>query len=196
MVRATPERDAQLDQSLLALVSGAPVNSHDMQRVVGHLTCRFLLRRPLLSTLHEVYKFVNRDIRARVSLWPSVIDEIRMIRGLLVFAFSDIKSPVSCRIMMSDACLSGYGIGESRWEPKGTMEVLSWDERWRFKDRIPGETHRQRAMQEYQEQTSAIACADICTDVLSVRSSTALSRELQEDFSFPNIRARLLQPTQ
>ena len=75
------------------------------------------------------------------------------------------------------------------------MEVLSWDERWRFKGRSPGETHRQRALQEYMAQMDAIACADICTDVLSVRGSTARSRELQEDFSFPNIRARLLQPT-
>ncbi len=43
LVAATPERDSLLDQGLLGIIGGIPVNSDDVRRVVGHITVRMLL---------------------------------------------------------------------------------------------------------------------------------------------------------
>ena len=192
LVRTTPERDAQLDQSLLAVISGTPIGSEGMRRLVGHITCRLLLRRPLLSTLHYVYKFINANVPV-VKAWQVVIDELRMIRGLLVFCFSNLRSTLSCRVTMTDACLSGYGVGESDWSFSDAKAVCSYDERWRFKEVLDGETHRQKALREHDEQLLAFASADVLTDVRTAGGRTERApRQLQEDFSFPNVPSRLL----
>ena len=193
LVRATPERDAQLDQSLLAVISGEPIGSEGMRRLVGHITCRLLLRRPLLSTLHYVYKFINADVPC-IRAWQVVVDEMRMIRGLLVFCFSNLRSALSCRVTMTDACLSGYGVGESDWSYSDAKAVSLYDERWRFKEVLDGETHRQKALREHDEQMLAFASADVFTDARTVRSHPVREpRQLQEDFSFPNVPSKLLQ---
>jgi len=192
-ITATPERDSRLDQALLAILEGQRVNSDDMRKVVGHVTCRLLLRRPILSVLHHVYSFINAGINKRIPVWDSVWDEIRTLRGMLVFAFSDLRRPTSERVTMFDASLSGYGVGESNWELDDVNAVCALDERWRFRDVPSGTSHREVALAKYHQQMAGFAAADILCDVRTVRASAdADTRQLYEDFSFPNIPARLL----
>ena len=110
VLAATPERDSNLDQALSAIISGHPINANDMQRVVGHLTCRMLLCRPLLSCLKSLYSYINAGVICRRAVWLSVRSELQTIQGLLVFAFADLHSPFSTTVTMTDACLSGYGV--------------------------------------------------------------------------------------
>ncbi len=192
-ISATPERDSRLDQALLAILEGQRLNSDDMRKVVGHVTCRLLLRRPILSVLHHVYSFINAGIIKRIPVWDSVWDEIRTLRGMLVFAFSDLRRPTSGRVTMFDASLSGYGVGESNWELDDVNAMCALDERWRFRDTPSGTSHREVALEKYHRQMADFATADILSDVRTVRASAeAEGRQLFEDFGFPNIPARLL----
>ena len=56
---STPERDRRLDRALEALVSGAHISGDGLRKVAGHITWRFLLRRPLLSILCHIYQFIE-----------------------------------------------------------------------------------------------------------------------------------------
>ncbi len=128
-ISSTPERDSLLDQSLLAVIEGAAITSDEMRRIVGHLTIRLLLRRPMLSLLYHVYKFIGKEIKARVPAWSSVKLELRVLRGLLVFALSDLRVRPNPVVTMTDACLSGYGVGESTWDVSDVSRVAGRDER-------------------------------------------------------------------
>ncbi len=179
---------------MLAILQGAAVNSEDLRRVIGHITGRLLLRRPLLSLLHAVYVFVNAGIVRRVPVWKTVWDEIRTIRGMLVFAFSDLRLPFSSKVSMFDACLSGYGIGESEWSLEDVQCACDTDERWRFRDASISMSHREEALAKYFQQVSQLGKADVVLDTSTVLGHDDEDpRRLAEDFAFPNIHAKLLQ---
>ena len=164
LVGATPERDRRLDQTLLHIERGAFMSSSDMQRLVGHITIRLLLRRPLLSILNAVYAFIHAGYVRRRRLRPSVLDELRALRALLIFAHSDLRLPTAATVTMYDACLSGYGVGQSVWKIKEIDAAINHDERWRFREHLDGETHRTRAIRELEEQKALFRCADPLSD--------------------------------
>ena len=104
---ASPSRDWDLDQSLLALIAGAAVSGDEMRKVVGHLTFRLLLCRPLLSVLGQVYRFITFMGSARTPVWPSVKSELVCIRALLPLCAADLRAPYNGGSLMYDtiACL-------------------------------------------------------------------------------------------
>ncbi len=141
-----------------------------MRRIVGHITVRFLIRRPLLSGLLEVYKSINAGIEK-----PT------------------LRTPYYPLATMTDACLSGYAVGESPWSLDDLENVCKFDERWRFKGSAGDESHCEKALREYDDRMREHAQADVFSDVLAVTSSHLdLRGVLEEDFSFPDIDARLL----
>ena len=99
----TPQRDADLDQALAGLVSGIPVSGDEVRVVIGHVTMRCLLRRPLLAVLNHVYAFIDKMKGQKAVLWDSVRSELRIARGLLVFAQIELRRPLATSAMMYDA---------------------------------------------------------------------------------------------
>ena len=74
-----------------------------------------------------------------VSVWASARYEIWLLRALLIFAQVDMRSGFSIYAFMTDACLSGYGVGGT----SGRLNIFDYDERWRFKEHAEDvETHR------------------------------------------------------
>ncbi len=149
----------------------------------------------MLSILHHSYKFVEADHNYPVKLWPAMVSELRMLRALLPFAHANLRSPISTRVTICDACLSGLGVGETTWSIDDVYAVYGHDERWRFKEPLADETHRDRALREHSEQLAALARANPFSDPLSVVApvSAKTKRELEENLDFPNIEAKLLQ---
>ena len=94
-IAPTPERGARPDQTLTALGEGEPINYEGR------------VRRSSLS----------KGIIRPVPLWDSVREEVQMIRGLLVLASSDLRAETSPTVLVSDACLSGYGLARERGRP-------------------------------------------------------------------------------
>ena len=145
----------------------------------------------MLSLLYHVYKFTGKEFKARVEAWSSVKLELRVLRGLLVFAQSDLRVRPNQVVTITDACLSGYGVGESIWDVRDVVRVAGRDERWRFKDRLDdSDTHRSLALAEYSLQAEAFKRADVYSDFRTVKSfESDDTRALEEDFKFPNIEA-------
>ena len=87
----------------LVLCRGS-ASGRDIESLIGHITFGFLVRRPLLSSLRTLYDFSHdRSCRHRV-LWPSVVRELEMIRGLLIFARWDLSLRTSPQVWAYDAC--------------------------------------------------------------------------------------------
>ena len=194
-IAVTHERDVRLDLALEELIFRRPkITSADMRRIVGHITCRFLLRRALLATLAHVYVFINKEYTYPTTMWPSLVSELRVVRGLMVFAVAEMRKPLSTDVYMTDACLSGYGVVRAKWDFTDVLEVARFDERWRFKEASElGGNYREDALEEERIYQDRIMNANVFTDILSVREVEPRKRELHEDFKFPNVPARLLQ---
>ena len=122
-----------------------------------------------------------------------MLDELRAIRALLIFAHGDLRLPTAATVTMYDACLSGYGVGQSVWKIKEIDAAINHDERWRFREQFEGETHRTRAIRELEEQKALFRCADPLSDSITVRNPSVSMRALSENPLFPNIGAHLLE---
>ena len=66
-------------------------NGRALSAVVGHLTWAFLVRRPLLSILWQVYRYM-RVLGCRVGrLWPEVRAELATAADLLTLARTSLR---------------------------------------------------------------------------------------------------------
>ena len=60
-----------------------------LEVLFGHCTYAALVRRPVLSVFHCMYWFILAERGRQVALWPSVVEELRVFRGLMPFLSSD-----------------------------------------------------------------------------------------------------------
>ncbi len=189
---ATPERDARLDQSLEALIQGYSVSGDDLRRVLGHVTGRCLLRRPLLSILCRCYVFVQQ-VKHRQPLWPSVVTELRILRSLLIFAYADLRLQFCDTVLMYDASLSGYGVVSSQWTDADIRAVADYDERWRFRDYGRCDP-RTKALFAFGEEMNNNVYVDPFYDIATVKPPPLIDRTVLVDSEFPEVPARLFRP--
>ncbi len=149
------------------------MSGEDLRRVVGHIAIRTLLRRVLLSTLCQVYAFIDKVPHRNMVVWPGVRLELQNIRALIPFAQSNLRRQVSTSAFLYDACLSGYGVMQCNLSHSESVGITDWDERWRFKASSAGTSHRSRALGK-----------DILSDVSTVRpdSPEFLSMEVESSF--------------
>ena len=209
VVKTSPERDAVLDQGLLAIIRGEPITGADLRKVVGHITIRCLLRRPLLSILHHCYRFIDKCLWKRLPVWDTVRRELWIIRSLLVFANSQLRSPFHPTAYVYDACLSGYGVVAGDIPVRELKVGLRHDERWRFKEAsLSSSSHRDRALAaasavaegpwlDHPDLSEGLPC-DLqlrdseLLDPLSVLTFSESRVTLEPDLDFPDIDHRVL----
>lgn len=129
----TPKRDWRLDRALQRLASRPWITGEELQVVVGHMTCRALLNRNLMSILRHAYIFIEQQYTTRTRLWKSVASEMELFRVLMPIAVGDFSTPWGQHMLCSDACLSGYAVMESNLLSQASASVGRWDERWRFR---------------------------------------------------------------
>ena len=111
-VAATPLRRWKMHRVLGLLIRGRRVSGRDLEVVIGNLTFLFLMNRPLLACLNHCYDFMAACYTEKRVLWKSVRHELRIARGLLIFARSDLDRPWHPAALMLDASLSGYSVAE------------------------------------------------------------------------------------
>ena len=132
-VSCTPLRRWKMHRVLGLLIRGRRVSGKDLEIVIGNLTFLFLMNRPLLACLNHCYDFMAACYTERRVLWKSVRHELRIARGLLIFARSDLDRPWHPAALMLDASLSGYSVAEREKDYALVQSVGEWDERWRFR---------------------------------------------------------------
>ena len=103
--------------------SGVDLDSHFLRTAVtrerywrvhgapSHLLSRYaaLVRRQVLSVFHCVYRFIVAERGKQGAQWPSVVEELRVLRGLMPFLSSDWWLRWDLLVSASDASSNGYG---------------------------------------------------------------------------------------
>ena len=87
--------------------------SRDIERILGHWCFCALLRRPALSVGRSLYDFARSQYLQPVALWKGALQELRMMRGLLVLLRADLCQPVHEIGTAYDACESGHASVDS-----------------------------------------------------------------------------------
>ncbi|CAK0843119.1 unnamed protein product, partial [Prorocentrum cordatum] len=119
-------------------------------RVVhGHLVNHFMITRPALAALDEGYRFIAQHLDERAPLGRLLLDELRVVKGLLLLADVDLAAPWSRVVYCSDASggelrgwadwpfavagNGGYALHETACVDYEVMQAFWYRERWRLK---------------------------------------------------------------
>lgn len=81
----------------------------DVASVVGSWTWALMVRRPALSVLNNVYRFIKCANESVYELWKSVRLELLTLRSLAPLLVHDMHAPMLDRLVATDA--SSYGCG-------------------------------------------------------------------------------------
>ena len=88
-----------------------------LERVMAHVTCVSLVRRPLLSAFAVVYKFQRACYHEPTFLWASGRSELQHLLGATPLLESDWSLPWSGTVMATDACEGRYGVVSGEFAP-------------------------------------------------------------------------------
>ena len=131
----------------VAVLQSARASSKMIERLLGAWVWFLLVRRPMLSFLSAVFRFVVRGFPV-TDLWPSVCIELSTIAALAPLAVARLTLPTASEVWCSDSCLRGGATMVAPLSPR-VAEVLSelcWSP--------PKETH-DRAAQIFRQQLLA-----------------------------------------
>ena len=120
---------ARLQKALGVLVAGRAVSGEDVEDVIGHVLTLLLLNRLTLSFLGHVYDFVKDLYLRKRPQWPSVRNELALIRGLLPLCRCSIRQTVRSSCYMFDASLEGYAMVEGFFDRIVLENVVRHQER-------------------------------------------------------------------
>lgn len=89
-------------------------SGHELSRIVGKWTWAALPTRPILSVFSSVYKFIQVMNRRPAKLWPSVINELKLMCGLAPLMFTNITAGWLSHVAAVDASMVGQGMTSQR----------------------------------------------------------------------------------
>lgn len=186
-VQPTAQRDWRLDRALQFLSRRPYITGEQLQVVVGHITCRALLNRSLMSVLRYSYSFIEQCYKTRQRLWASVAKELELFRVLMPLGNSFFRAEWDSNLLCTDACLSGYAVMTASfpWEEVATLG--RHDERWRFR-----RTDGSRVAPRQQVFNTSGVFEDILTVMPVVRGE--VEGPLEEDPTFPDVSQNLMKP--
>jgi hypothetical protein len=117
--------DALVDllSSTLSVLQRGVLTGIGLAHIVGRWTWCMLCRRPTLSVLQHVYRFIEVAHRRRFTLWPSVRRELWMLVGLLPLMHFRLSNPFFDRCLASDASELAAGLVCT---PLAPMDDVMW----------------------------------------------------------------------
>ncbi|CAK0863277.1 unnamed protein product, partial [Prorocentrum cordatum] len=115
-VGVAPRTAWRLILGLRELLRRGRASGAQLRSIVGHITFRVLLRRPILSVLHTVYAFIDRHPVRVAPLWDTVKQELEWISRLVPLASRELNMEWSPKVTVFDASEWGYGVMGRRCE--------------------------------------------------------------------------------
>jgi hypothetical protein len=94
----------------MAVLQRQCVTGTALSQLIGRWTWCLLIRRPALSVLQHVYRFIQVAQRRRFRLWPSVRRELLALMDFLPLLQCQLNSAVFDRIVATDASSVGAGV--------------------------------------------------------------------------------------
>lgn len=104
------ESRMSLLRSTMAVLQRQCVTGTVLSQLIGRWTWCLLIRRPALSVLQHVYRFLQVAQRRRFRLWPSVRRELLALMNLLPLLQCRLNSAVFERVVATDASPMGAGV--------------------------------------------------------------------------------------
>ena len=104
VVCSTPKRASKVLAVLEFLCSGARVSGQQLEHVLGHITCCYMLHRCFLSLLGAVYKFIRQNCTRQRHVWPSAALELWRLRCLLPLVRANISIELSPTVTAVYSC--------------------------------------------------------------------------------------------
>ena len=135
ILRHLQRRTWRLILALRCLRGRRACSPAQMRCVVGHLTHHFLLSRPALAVLGEVYMFMGAE-EEYFWLPGKVLAELKVAEGLLPLCAASLARPVYPHLYCSDSSSKGYAF-DVAVVPSLELRrrrALQYRERWWFAD--------------------------------------------------------------
>ncbi|CAK0863884.1 unnamed protein product [Prorocentrum cordatum] len=102
-----------------------------LEMLLGRCAFCGLALRGSLSCWRASYRFIQRRYLEPARLWPEVVKEVKMFRGLLVLMVQDWWRPWNHCVLQTDASEIGWGMAQSFWPLRVVEEVGGLPERAR-----------------------------------------------------------------
>ena len=115
------------------LRSGFRVSGEEVEVLLGHGIHILGLNRQLACIPFSLYQFIHQNYSRRVPLWKSAAKELRWMRDLLPFAYSEADLPWSGTYFAYDASLGGFGVCRAEADPDEIAKCGRMRERYRYK---------------------------------------------------------------
>lgn len=110
VVRLSDAAVDDLDRATSALLAVAEVNGTVFQRLLGKWIWSILPKRLAFAVLAESFRFARVAEGKIFQVWPSVKNEMRVLRALLPLLRTDMYHAVFDRTLATDASLFGFGV--------------------------------------------------------------------------------------
>jgi hypothetical protein len=106
------------------VLSAGAISGLHLSELIGRWTWAMLVRRPSLSALRHVYRFIAVAGRRVYVLWPGVRRELIVLCGLLPLLSASLSAPLYSRVLASDASSSGGGVVAARMDESSVNLLL------------------------------------------------------------------------
>ena len=174
--RTAPRRREKVRQALTFLLERRKeATSRELERLIGHLTFVSLERREILSCFRAVYSFVQAGYSQPHRLWPSVVRELRIFRGVLPLLLRRLDACTDTTVRLFDACETGHASVAGVWGQERVDKHVCWHERWRYKRKqdVVSRGH-EAVVVGVDGHDSVVGLADVGDDLLA--TSTTIRR--------------------
>ena len=146
VVTSARTRFWKLALALEHVLSHPQVTGQELEKLLGHLTYAFLLRRELFAVFGAAYVYVAKSYTRRQPLWPSVLRELRWAWALLPLARADLRAVWHPKLRAFDASPWGFGVVELDASEPDVAAIGRIRERWRFKEEGSRRAPREAAL--------------------------------------------------
>ena len=143
--RVAPERLHKVRQALRCLLRRGRCSGKVLEIVIGHATFCGLGCRLVLSVFHSSYKFIQQHYDSPAVIWDSVLQELRVFAGLMVFLEHNWGKGWNQLVSTSDASETGFGVCTAFWPSSEVAAAGRIHERSRFR-RTGGHSARESAL--------------------------------------------------
>lgn len=117
VLAASPEKLKSVLTDTVRVLCVGFVTGHDLRRLVGSWLWLLLLRRPLLSLLDQVYRFIAIAKTERFQLWPSVRSELLALCALSPFLCCSLRDGFYTELLATDASLAKGALAVTSFKP-------------------------------------------------------------------------------
>lgn len=123
-VGVAPHKLANLITNTLSVLHSNEATGTAIERLVGHWSWAFLVRRPAFSAFSAVYRFIAVADRRKFTMWDSVRNELLVACGLAPLLCTSLSARLLPRLIACDASSSGQGVVAAK-VPQSVVESVS-----------------------------------------------------------------------